>query len=183
MMNTRQLPLIALDVDGALSPISSASQKPAEAILEWGGEQNMTQATTPGSFGLWVANPVLEFLKKISRTRAEIQWCTSWMEMAQKCLGDDFKLPEWEVLPTEAEHRSLDNEWFKLKAVRRALEAGRQVIWIDDDLGNELDDNKDFFNFFLKNSDNLALIIPEVKIGITQRDLNFIDKKLSEWGF
>lgn len=178
--NMNTLPLIALDVDGVVSPISGHSHFPEPALLFWDVE-DFCQAQSPGSFGLYSAKPVLEFLREIHEEgRANIKWHTSWRENAPKILGPDLNLPDWPVFEDNGAWKN-SSGWWKLDPISALVKSGEKVIWVDDDINDAVVSGE--ISTSLIESPGLHIISPDVHVGLTKADLESIDNKLKEWGF
>jgi HAD domain in Swiss Army Knife RNA repair proteins len=155
-------PLILLDVDGVLNPITATF-----AGLDWKFEPEFFSDAESGRFKLLLSRQMARALTDLN---CEIQWLTTWIydqDHANPNMGKHFgwwlKIPE---IDRSAKH-------WKYDTVRRTLEShsDRKIIWIDDE-------GVDFIEIFgdLPNSHNLLVISPDLQIGLTKEDINTIQK-------
>ena len=178
-MNTT-LPIIALDVDGVISPLGGQDHFPEAALVAWNAD-DLIQAKSSEAFGLYAVKPVLDFLSTVHNDgRAAIHWHTSWRTRAPKILAPDFKLPEWPLLNDNGAYHS-SKGWWKLDTIEATISEGHRVIWLDDDVSDAV--NSGEIGLELTSNKNLHIVSPDVMVGLTQTDLNSIDVKLKEWGF
>lgn len=131
MSNLKNL-TIALDVDGALSPITGmGTGLPENTFDGWS-----YRVLSPRNFGASVADEVIAALKSLRAAGASIEWHTSWDDRAQSGLGPEVELPDLELF---ADRSGLPTDgWWKAAAVANWLEAtegtDERLIWIDDDI-------------------------------------------------
>jgi hypothetical protein len=170
------LPIIALDVDGVLSPVTLRSTAPEAPHLVWPLEE-FVQAKSAGSFGIFAARPVLDFFKGIHNKRAIVKWHTSWRENAQANLAPDFDLPAWDLFSGRSAWLNSQG-WWKFDDVLTAVNNGERVIWIDDDIA----DSEEITDSFRQNS-NVHMISPGCRSGLTPTHLEEITIQLKNWGF
>lgn len=156
-------PIIALDVDGALSPITEDDLSKTPKVWD-----SYSQGSVK-SFEAWIADEVLNFLKKIhDGNRANIHWHTSWGEAVHWSLEPDFTLPHWESIP-----RVDSTKWWKFAALEKFHEMNPEtpIIWIDDDISKKMRHKKIHEVF-----DGKCLTIsPNKRIGLTPKHLRTID--------
>lgn len=168
-------PIIVLDVDGALSPVSPMNEPPDEADLIWGSVSQYAQARSPGSFGLYAARAVLDWLVTIhDKDDADIRWLTSWGTSAQTIVAPDFGLPHWDVIVA---NRYSTQQWWKFTAMQQLLyeNPGRTVVWIDDDIATH---HKAGYITQLIDQHPLTCIVPNRYRGISRDDLRVIEEVL-----
>lgn len=70
----------------------------------------------------------------------EVQWLTTWMELANRGLRALLDLPELSVAATVEEFRGREHRlgWWKLVTAKR-VSGQRSLIWTDDDLASSQD--------------------------------------------
>ena len=105
---------------------------------------------------------------------AEIRWHTSWQHSAPERLAPALGLPDWPLAVAPEYHDMGEHGWWKLGAAARVLdEAGRRLVWTDDDIGfgakltgavGEL----------LRRPGVLA-VTPHTTIGLTRKNLLAVD--------
>lgn len=139
-MTSDTRPVLLLDIDGV---INATTRNP----YSWPkGDWVQVQA---GGFTIRAATPVLTWLTNRHLSGiVEIQWHTTWQQDAWK-VGEALGLPEFEVcaapeytLEVEEAKKAgygwvperTGRPWWKLPAALRVLEAGRPLIWCDDDI-------------------------------------------------
>lgn len=158
-------PIIALDVDGALSPVTTAGDELDPKLKAW---DSYSQGS-PKSFEAWIADGVLDFLKSVhEKGRAEIRWHTSWGSAVHWSLEPDFGLPHWERIPEVS-----STKWWKLAALEEVHQSNPEtrIVWIDDDISKKVRHKKvdELFN------GKCFTVSPNKRIGLTPKHLQQID--------
>jgi hypothetical protein len=124
-------PILLLDVDGAVCPVS---EKPPVHI--WPENAWMEAEVSTLDDCRWkmrAAEPVVRFLHRLHFLDvADIRWHTTWQHGVY-ALEEALGLPAFPVqtaLPNGPIRRGPD---WKVEAVRLLLKQGNNVIWVDDD--------------------------------------------------
>lgn len=120
-------PILAVDVDGVLNAISHGKPEPGWQDAR-GGSFRITYNPGHGARLLAIAE----------ETGAELTWCTTWEEMANRYIRQLVGLPELPWVPMEpgragqkfSEHRSV--AMTKAMAMR-AYAGARPFCWLDDE--------------------------------------------------
>lgn len=159
---------IALDIDGAFSPITKMNSGLPRPDNRW---EDWEYLIAPKSFGACFAEPVVELFKELStRDNVTVKWHSSWRELAEK-LSEELELPEWTQFTDDD---SVDN--WKVAAVRKWLLfnscTDNRLIWIDDDIDRFIS-SKVFPNPEHTNP-RLTKICPDSNKGISPDDLKLI---------
>jgi len=135
-----------LDVDGVINAVASepdVSLWPARAWLR-------TAARAGGrTYPILAARPVLDFVGDVVASgAAEVRWHTTWQHDAVAHLAPALGLPALQVEDAPEFHAvgelpsgyagggHSEPTWWKLPAARRAIAAGRVLVWTDDDLAS-----------------------------------------------
>lgn len=129
-------PVWLLDIDGvvnALARVLPSAGWPREAWV-----QRLVRADIPDrglmSVPVLAAQPVLDFITHVHESgAAEIRWHSTWRTAAVTTLGPALGLPAIPVsiAPEWGENVAM---WWKIPAARRVAEAGRRLVWTDDQL-------------------------------------------------
>lgn len=110
-------PLLALDVDGAVSPFAPVGTWPDFT------DAPRTPLTTLVS---------VQMGQELAALPAQRVWLTDWQEGANNVIAAGLG---WEPLPVLQRPYDVDG-WWKLAALRATrLRRGRALIWVDDHLG------------------------------------------------
>jgi hypothetical protein len=127
-------PMIALDVDGVLSPWTTEQPSPNHTRHHY---PDVKADGTPVTYSAWLDPADGVWLNGLIARGIEIVWATSWIEAADGFIGPLIGLPTGlTVLPMEPE-TSLDFGWTsKFAEVSKAAE-GRPLCWIDDLFGGK----------------------------------------------
>lgn len=151
-------PLVLLDVDGPLN-VWAASERPASYVehrwrMSW---RRWRTAWLDPSHG-----PRL--LALAADLDAELAWCTTWEDDANRYVGPALGLPPLRVVGLRAyEGRS----GWKFPAVGR-FAAGRPLAWLDDDFGLFPAARAEFL---ARRREPTALVEVDAARGITDEDL------------
>lgn len=121
--NTPALPpLVLLDVDGAVATFPDPANDFSDPRVPW--------AVDPVT-GIRYNPDVTGWIRELAAV-AEVRWLTGWNERARTELGPALGLPVFQV-QARSPFRSGRAD-YKIDVVLKHLEAGRRVIWIDDDI-------------------------------------------------
>ena len=170
------LPVLLLDVDGVLNAL----------------RRDLPEGWRRGTFNGYVLSwdpTVVERLRGLHESgRVELQWLTTWTELADRLLAGPMGLPRGlrthareDVLPTGFLGRQGGAPgWWKLAAARAVADAepGRRIVWIDDDLAFQATDT----STWLAANGQVLVVAPEVTTGLTHADLDRVEAWLTEPG-
>lgn len=168
-------PVLLLDVDGVLNAVRS----------------DLPEGWQRGRFNGYVLSwdpSVVARLRALHESgRVELQWLTTWTEMADRLLAEPLHLPRGlrthsrEVLPT-GYGGALGglSGWWKLTAAQAvaAAEPGRPIVWIDDDLADQADDTSEW----IAAHGQVLVVAPQVTTGLTHAELDRIEAGLDDAG-
>lgn len=161
-------PVLLLDVDGVLNAV----------------RPDLPEGWQRGRFNGYVLSwdpTVVARLRALHESgRVELQWLTTWTEMADRLLAEPLDLPRG--LRTHS--RDLASTgfggalggaagWWKLAAAQAVAEAepGRRIVWIDDDLADQAEDTSDW----LAANGHVLVVAPHYTRGLTHADLDRIE--------
>jgi hypothetical protein len=129
-------PVWLLDIDGVLNVLARGAPPdcwPADAWV-----QRTVRADVPDrgemTLPILAARPVLDFVARVHDSgAAEIRWHSTWRTAAVTALAPALGLPSIpiSIAPEWAETAAM---WWKIPAARRVAEAGRRLVWTDDQL-------------------------------------------------
>lgn len=162
-----------LDIDGV---INRASWTVPEGAFETWIEHRVTDLSTGRSFRIRMAAEVIEFINEVHASRkANIIWHTTWQRSANevaKAFGLPHNLPILDAPEFERWDHQNAHGWWKMQAgvrnITAAVEAGRRVIWTDDDLDfSHLRELRVDFDMA-----ELMVIAPDSAVGLTQEHLD-----------
>jgi hypothetical protein len=169
-------PVWLLDIDGV---INALGDPPDPSV--WPEEQWLRATAVSAHDIEWpivAALPVLEFLRQVhARRRAGIWWHSGWQGYAVN-VGAALQLPQWPIrecpeyweTPLGEALEDSERPWWKLLAARRVLDAGRPLLWTDDDAYRQLG------SLDTTGWGGPALIVcPDEEIGLTPAHLRQID--------
>lgn len=149
-------PLLLLDVDGPLNPFGTLGGKLPEGYTE--------HVMRPGS---WTATQPLKVRLNPSHGPSllslgfELVWATTWKDEANEWIGPHIGLPELEVIQLMVPWKNKTNLCWKTAQIVEWA-AGRDFVWIDDDVtvhdADYIDRNHDGFGGILKVSPKIGLI-------------------------
>lgn len=173
------LPLWLLDVDGVINAISKNPDSTVWPRDQW--MRGFAKSSDGVTWPMLAARPVLRFITEVhERGLAEIRWHTTWRHDAVTVIAPLLGLPEFpvEYAPEvdapfgwagSGENYRFE-AWWKLPAAERELEAGRRLIWTDDDLEHySWRANRTYLPAPLGASGNTLLIAPQVRLGLTPK--------------
>lgn len=166
---------IALDIDGAFSPITTMNSGPPEPEQRWGDWEYLV--TSSRNFGACFASPLVQSFKRLHEMGVKMLWHSSWRSGAQDYLAPELELPHWEQLATEEEAQNFDDGWWKAVAVKRWLDESlpdEHLIWIDDDIARNTDEGR-VPNEVLE-SPQVTLISPDRVKGLGPAELDLIEE-------
>jgi hypothetical protein len=166
-------PVLLLDVDGVLNAV----------------RPDLPEGWQRGRFNGYVLSwdpSVVARLRAMHESGAvELQWLTTWTEMADRILAEPLGLPRGlrthsrDVLPTGfgGSLRGLSG-WWKLAAARAVAQAepDRRIVWIDDDLADQAEDTSGW----IAEHGDVLVIAPDYSIGLTHAELDRVDAWLAE---
>ena len=150
---TDKRPVVLLDVDGVLNAIT---RKPNTAVWPFDHWKFGKAATAEREWPIAWATDVVDWLNALDDSgRAEILWHTTWLADAQNIaallglnrFGVADSTPEvadGDVYGYESQQMHVARlregvpAWWKYGAARRVLESGRPLIWMDDDIPDQL---------------------------------------------
>ena len=166
-------PVLLLDVDGVLNAV----------------RPDLPEGWQRGRFNGYVLSwdpSVVARLRAMHESGAvELQWLTTWTEMADRLLAGPLGLPRG--LRTHGRDvgstgfggslRGLSG-WWKLtaaQAVARA-EPARRIVWIDDDLAEQAEDTREWID----QRGELLVVAPDWSTGLTHGELDRVDAWLAQ---
>lgn len=164
-------PIWLLDIDGVLNALvdpktmshphwTDLVRKPVRTSFQ--GEYNLTMSTT-----------VVNFVKDQAAAGTDIQWATTWQNDANLFVAPAFGLP---VLPVGAPALGMSDHSYKERAALAAIDAGRPLIWTDDDAIRLI------VRMEIEQSGVPHLMIePDTRIGLTPQHLSAIAKFLETY--
>lgn len=174
-------PVWLLDIDGVLNVLSRGAPSDGWPPDAW--VQRVVRADVPDrgpmTLPVLVARPVLEFITRVYESNlAEIRWHSTWRGAAVTTLAPALGLPPIpiSIAPEWAESVAM---WWKIPAARRVAEAGRRLLWTDDQLAIFRSDA--LSEPELTALDRWAgslLLTPDPQIGLTPDDLLRIEEFL-----
>lgn len=170
---SEERPVWLLDVDGVLNACSSKGCRTVWPREYW--NSHLVADLDGRQWPILVADPVVSYLRAVhANGDAEIRWHTSWQHSAPERLAPALGLPDWPLAVAPEYHDMGEHGWWKLEAAARVLdEAGRRLVWTDDDIGfgakltgavGEL----------LRRPGVLA-VTPHTTIGLTRKNLLAVD--------
>ena len=162
-------PVWLLDIDGVVNALAAGPVDGSWPAAEW--VQHVVRADIPGSgrmvLPVFVAQPVLEFIAQVHRSgAADIVWHSTWREAAATGLAPVLGLPRLPISDAPEWTRRTPDVWWKLPAAQRVLEAGRRLVWTDDDIAMVPQQVA-----ALIARDDALLISPQPQAGLTADDL------------
>ena len=161
-------PVLLLDVDGVLNAVRR------ELPEGW------RRGTFNGYVLSWDPTVVARLRAMHEAGRVELQWLTTWTEMADRLLAEPLGLPRGlrthsrELLPTGfGGALGGASGWWKLAAARAVAEAepGRRIVWIDDDLAEQAADTGEW----LAARPHVLVVAPDRYVGLTHAQLDEIE--------
>ncbi|RBY75131.1 hypothetical protein DQ239_17440 [Blastococcus sp. TF02-09] len=161
-------PVLLLDVDGVLNAV----------------RVDLPEGWRRGRFNGYVLSwdpTVVARLRALHESgRVELQWLTTWTEMADRLLAEPLQLPRGlrthgrELLPTGyGGARAAASGWWKLAAAQQVARAepGRRIVWIDDDLAEQAEDISEW----LAANGQVLVVAPDYQLGLTHEELDRIE--------
>lgn len=129
-------PVWLLDIDGVIN----ANPYKQNRNL-WGGEADAWIETNATGGNRWwpitASISVVEFIRRVHEQRwAEVVWLTTWQTDANN-VSAALSLPNFRVLTspvTEGTRYHDSANWWKLTKALGETQAGRPIVWTDDDL-------------------------------------------------
>jgi hypothetical protein len=164
-------PILLLDVDGVLNPISFSSTD----SFDWKFEAPFRSSEESGG---WTLNLSKEMGQAIQSLDCEIRWLTTWILDADFANAEIGSALGWERLALCPFVKHKSDPWWKPRAVKDLLQhPGPKVVWADDDINI-------FLQFFeddeLDPHNRLLAICPDPTVGLTKDDIDTIKEFLRE---
>ncbi|HEY8302280.1 MAG TPA: HAD domain-containing protein [Jatrophihabitans sp.] len=130
-------PVWLLDIDGVVNALARGPVAGSWPAADWA--QHVVRADIPGSgrmvLPIFVAQPVVDFVTRVHRSgAAEVIWHSTWREAAVSDLAPTLGLPRLPISHAPEWTQRPPDRWWKLPAAQRVLEAGRRLVWTDDDI-------------------------------------------------
>lgn len=174
-------PVWLLDIDGVVNALARGPVTGSWPADQW--TQHVVPADIPGSgrmvLPIFVARPVLDFIARVVRTgAAEVIWHSTWREAAVSDLAPVLGLPRLPISHAPEWTQRPELIWWKLPAARRVVEAGRRLVWTDDDIAVVPDQIGD-----LDARPDTLLISPDPYAGLTAEHLESIAEFVGLDGF
>ncbi len=167
-------PVLLLDVDGVLNAVRH------DLPEDW------RRGTFNGYVLSWDPTVVARLRAWHESGRVELQWLTTWTELADRLLAEPMGLPRGlrthgrdDVLPTGFGGRAAGVAgWWKLAAARAVAEAepGRRIVWIDDDLADQAEDTSEW----LAAHGQVLVVAPDFATGLTHAELDRVEAWLDD---
>ncbi|MEO6886278.1 MAG: hypothetical protein ABI232_08350 [Jatrophihabitantaceae bacterium] len=173
----QQRPLWLLDIDGVVNALATTALSAPWSIGQW--IQRTVFAPIDGrglvTLPVLAARPVLDFITSVHESgAAEIRWHTTWRGAAITHLAPVLGLPQFPMSIAPEWQTRTDSFSWKIPAARRAVAAGRRLLWTEDALaGHGLPDAT------AAGLDDALLISPQSEIGLTPSNLASIAGWLS----
>ena len=168
-------PVLLLDVDGVLNAV----------------RPDLPEGWRRGRFNgyvlSWDPTVVARLRAPHESGRVELQWLTTWTELADRLLAEPLGLPRGlrthsrAVLPTGfGGQLGGIAGWWKLAAAQAVAEAepGRRIVWIDDDLADQAEDTQEW----LAANGQVLVVAPDFSRGLVHADLDRIEAWLDPAG-
>jgi hypothetical protein len=172
-------PVWLLDIDGvvnALAPMTSPL--PCWPEPDW--VRRVVRAEVPDrgelSFPIQAARPVLEFIARVHTSgTADVRWHSTWKEAARTALAPALGLPTTIEVALAPEWAEAAPMWWKIPAARQVAEAGRRLVWTDDQLDEYRNDALSAPELTALDGWNGALLLsPDPDPGLAAEDLRRI---------
>lgn len=170
------VPLLLLDVDGVLNAVDY----PHPDFSVWPDYCVVDADALEHTWTIWYSPTVVRTLLEWHESgRVEIQWLTTWEDMANG-IGFKPELPELEVAGWRNEPVE-GYGWWKLAVVKRlrAEQPHRQIIWIDDDLSYDTEANEWLDS--ATEAEDVWPVRPRTTTGLTPEHLEHIEARLKYW--
>jgi hypothetical protein len=174
---TASPPVLLLDVDGVLN------------ALRRDLPEGWRRGTYNGYVLSWDPTVVARLRAWHESGRVELQWLTTWTELADRLLAEPMGLPRGlrthdraDVLPTGFGSRLRSaSGWWKLAAARAVAEAepDRRIVWIDDDLADQAPDTGEW----LAANGQVLVVAPDHMAGLTHAELDRVEEWLGAGPF
>jgi membrane-associated protease RseP (regulator of RpoE activity) len=168
--------VLLLDVDGVLNAV----------------RPDLPEGWRRGTFNGYVLSwdpTVVDRLREWHESgRVELQWLTTWTQLADQLLAEPMGLPRGlrthdrdDVLPTGFGGRlAAASGWWKLAAAQAVAQAepGRRIVWIDDDLVDQAADTSEW----LAANAHVLVVSPDFSTGLTHAELDRVEAWLAVAG-
>ncbi|MBN1093311.1 hypothetical protein JKP75_12530 [Blastococcus sp. TML/M2B] len=168
-------PVLLLDVDGVLNAVRH------DLPVGW------RRGRFNGYVLSWDPSVVARLRALHESGRVELQWLTTWTELADELLAGPLGLPRGlrthgrDALPTGF-GGTLGGVagWWKLTAAQAvaAAEPGRRIVWIDDDLADQADDA----SAWISGHGQVLVVAPAYSTGLTHAELDRVERWLADGG-
>lgn len=181
-MTEKQKPVLLLDIDGVLNAT-------ATKVPDWIWPAHTWTRQHIDGFQITSSSRVVDFLTQVHDDGlAEIRWHTTWQDRALH-VGEQLGLPEFAVQecpewPPTSElvafwFRENWPTWWKYKAAERVLtEEKRKLVWVDDDLFENLSAPR---RQAMKSLGKVLLVNPIRQTGLDAGGLKRISGQLTKW--
>lgn len=162
-------PIIAVDVDGVLSPVCPIGELPEPEFRVWHKKDYVLYENVA------FIEPALTMLNNLDESgEADVTFHTSWGPEIYETLN-----VSWDMIP-EYETRYSIEGWWKKDLVLRLIDAyKRPVIWIDDDISDALDSGE-LSGLIEEQKKLLSVISPHTFEGLKPEDLESITKLVKQ---
>lgn len=135
-------PIWLLDIDGVIN--ADPKTPPLHVWPEDQWKIRMVEDSNGKQWKITAAHPVIDFIQRIhGDRRAEIRWLTTWQRDANQ-VSAAYGLPQFPVLSNpmaEGTRYHGSRNWWKYHEATKISVTGRPVIWTDDDLSREIQDD------------------------------------------
>lgn len=168
-------PLWLLDVDGVLNAVSELTTLRKLDPQEHWTDYQLGEAR--GYNIIW-SRTVAERIGTLhTEGHVEVQWLTTWEEHAQTEIAPLLGLPHFEL----AGKREYEGPgWWKLPLAQRATTLQRPFVWTDDDITAGTGAIEWAKQRLEHGGAPAALVTPKWDLGITPKQLAFIEKFVAE---
>ena len=155
-------PIWLLDVDGVVNANGWARREvdfwPKESV-----KHELISVNQWQRYHIFVAEGLIDFINEMHASgKVEIVWATTWLDHANTHLAPAFGLPTLEV---GARPIGMDDHYYKHRAARAGIAAGRRVIWTDD-----VEITAQMRQEFTESGLSHLLIAPDEVYGLTPAD-------------
>lgn len=153
-------PIWLLDVDGVINRIGVRMPGPELRTFKSANGYQITYEVD-----------LLERMAKLHADgKIEIQWLTTWEELADAYLAEELGLPRGLTVAGQYATADANFRWWKHGTARQLFDLGHRIIWTDDDLNFEPSAR----NWAVSaEGPQLIWFAPDERIGITHE---FIDR-------
>lgn len=131
-------PLLLIDVDGTLNCFPQPTfQQVMEDPADW---REATAATQGRTYKIWWRESLAGFMGELHRKElADWLWLTTWEQDARSEIAPLLGLPDFPALPHSEGQARPGPDWWKWLQVRKLWEEElRPIVWLDDDITEEV---------------------------------------------